>query len=59
MRPSVSNLTTWFAADIDRPHVVLRIDAQPDRGVEAVDVLTQLAHELAVLIELKEPGTAA
>ena len=34
-------------ADVDRPDVVLRIDAQADRGVEAVDVLPELAHELA------------
>ena len=43
---------------IDRPDVVLRIDAQADGGVEAVDVLPELAHELAVLIELEQPRTA-
>ena len=44
---------------VDGPHVVLRIDAQADRGVEAVDILSELAHELAGGIELEEPRAAA
>ena len=40
---------------IDGPDVVLRVDAEPDRGVEAVDVLPQLAHEPACAIELEQP----
>ena len=44
---------------VDRPDVVLRIDAQADRRVEAVDVLPELAHELAVRIELEQPRSAA
>ena len=46
-------------ADVDRPDVVLRIDAQAVGGVEPVDVLPELAHELAVLIELEQPRAAA
>src|SRR5687767_15151990 len=37
---------------VDGPHVVQRIDAQPDRGVEAVHILAELADELAGRIEL-------
>ena len=44
---------------VDRPHVVLRIDAQADRGVETVHILPKLANELAALIELEEPRSAA
>ena len=44
---------------VDRPDVVLRIDAQPDRGVEAVDVLSELAHELAGRVELEQPRAVA
>ena len=36
---------------VDRPDVVLRIDPQPDRRVEAVDILAPLPHELAVSVE--------
>ena len=46
-------------AGVDGPDVVLRIDAQTDRGVEAVDVLPELAHELAGLVELEQPRAAA
>jgi hypothetical protein len=44
---------------IDRPDVVLRVDAQAERRVEAVDVLPEFAHELAVRIELKESRPTA
>ena len=43
---------------VDRPHVVLRIDAQSDCCVEAVDVLADLAHELPARVELKQPRPA-
>src|SRR5262249_10524584 len=43
---------------VDRPDVVVRIDAQANCRVEAVDVLSELAHELAGLIELEEPRSA-
>src|SRR6266511_2937594 len=42
------------SGDIDRPDVVLRIDAQSHGGVEAIDVLSEFADELASRIELKE-----
>ena len=35
------------------------IDAEPDRRVETVDVLPELAHELSGRIELKEPRPSA
>src|SRR5262249_4866749 len=44
---------------VDGPDVVLRIDPQPERGVETVDVLSQLAHELAAGIELEETRPTA
>ena len=43
---------------VDRPDVVLRIDAQTNRRIEAVHVLSQLAHELAGRIELEQPRSA-
>ena len=44
---------------VDRPDVVLRIDAQAERGVEAVDVLAPLAHELAAGVELEQARAVA
>ena len=55
-RPVGVELHDLAGAGVDRPDVVLRIDAQADRGVEAVDVLAQLAHELAVR---RRTGTGA
>ena len=46
-------------ADVDRPDVVLRIDADAVRRVEPVDVLAELADELAILIELEQAGAAS
>ena len=46
-------------ADVDGPHVVLRIHAQADRGIEAVDVLAQFAHELAGGVELEQARAVA
>src|SRR6187551_2126222 len=36
---------------VDRPDVVLRIHAQTNRGVEAVYILAEFAHELSGLVE--------
>ncbi len=65
LRPSTSadaaigvELHHLAGALVDRPDVVLRIDAQADRGVEAVDVLAPLAHELAGLIEQEQARAA-
>ena len=44
---------------VDGPDVVLRIDAQAEGGIEAVDVLPQLADELAAGVELEQPRAAA
>ena len=44
--------------DVDRPDVVLRIDAQANRGIEAIDVLAPFAHEVAVAIEHEQPRAA-
>ena len=47
-----------IGGDIDRPDVVLRIDAQADRRVEAVDVLAPFADEVAAAIEEEQPRAA-
>ena len=39
---------------VDRPHVVLRVDAQPERRIEPVDVLAQFADELAGGVVLEQ-----
>ena len=43
---------------VDDPHVVLRIDAHLLREVDRVDALSDLLHELAGLIELKQARAA-
>src|SRR5688572_856442 len=44
---------------IDGPDVVLRIDAKPDRGVEAIDVLAPFANEVALGVEQEQLRSAA
>ena len=46
-RPSVSNFTTWLAPTSMVQTLSCGSTRRPIRGVEAVDVLAQLAHELA------------
>ena len=58
-RPSRVELDDLAGRLVDRPDVVLRIDPQTDRRVEAVDVLPQLALELAVPVELQQARAAA
>ena len=58
MLPSAIELHDLVGRDVDRPDVVLRIDAQADRRVEAVDVLAPFADELAVAIEQEQPRAA-
>src|SRR6185369_16729305 len=43
---------------VDRPHVVRGINAEADGGVEAVDILSELAHELSGAVEFKQPRSA-
>ena len=43
---------------VDRPDVVLRIDAQTNRGIETVHVLTELTYELAALFEFEQSRPA-
>ena len=44
---------------VDGPDVVVRVDADGVRELEAVQALADLAHERAVLIELEQPRVAA
>src|SRR5439155_4714845 len=43
---------------VDCPDVVLSVDVHRVREQEPIDALTDLAHEVPVLIELKEPRAA-
>jgi hypothetical protein len=43
---------------VNGPDVVLRIDAQTDGGIEAVDILSELADELSGLVELEQSRPA-
>ena len=44
---------------VDHPDVVLRVDADRVRELQAVQALADLAHEGAVLVELEQPRVAA
>ena len=57
-RPSAIELHDLVRAGVDDPDVVLRIDAHLLREVDRVDTLADLLHELAGLIELKQPRAA-
>jgi hypothetical protein len=46
-------------AGVDRPDVVLRIDAKTERVIETVDVLAPLADELAAGVEEEKPRAVA
>ena len=53
-RPFRAELDDHVRAFVDRPDVVLRVDADAVRHLEAVETLADLADELAVLVELEE-----
>jgi hypothetical protein len=46
-------------AFVNRPDVVLGIDTQADGGVEAVDILAELANELTRGVELEQSRPAS